>query len=205
MATHAPAWQNGVAPPHATPHAPQLAGSLATLVHAPLHDCFPDGHAHLPFAHASPFAHAVPHFPQLALSFVVSTHFDPHNASPIAHADWQLPLEHTRLASHACPHDPQFFPSLARSRHAVPHAVCPVAHVGGGGGTQSPAGLQVSPLEQSELLVHVTFLPPQLSASAIDTARRAPRNRIARTFRFMVRAEQRRCHLGARVRVGSGG
>jgi hypothetical protein len=34
-ATHTPAWQSGVAPEQAVPHAPQLIGSVASSVHAP--------------------------------------------------------------------------------------------------------------------------------------------------------------------------
>jgi hypothetical protein len=154
VATHAPAWQSGVAPPHALPHAPQFIGSLATSVHAPLHTCFSAGQAHLPASHDCPLGHVVPHAPQLLASFVVSTHFEEQSVRPTAHGAWHAPFAHVSAASHVCPHDPQLCASFVRSRHCVPHGLCPLGHVIGGGGAQSPPDVHVSPAVQSELVEH---------------------------------------------------
>jgi hypothetical protein len=168
-ATHAPLWQNGVAPLHALPHAPQFAGSLPSSTHAPLQTFVAVEQAHLPATHAWPLGQALPQAPQLVGSLVVSTHFASHFVRPTAHAAWQAPFEQTRPLSQAWPHEPQFEPSFSRSTQAAPHALCPFAHVGGGGGTQSPA-LQVSFVPQSELVEHATCLPPQLATMTAQSA-----------------------------------
>ncbi len=155
---------------HAVPHAPQFFGSLPTSVHAPLHDCAPNGHWQVPARHAWPLAQALPHAPQFASSFDVSRHLPPQSASPTAHVDWQLPLAQTSPASQTWAHEPQFFPSDDRSRHVVPHADCPPGQVVGGGGTQSPATPHVCPDGQSELVEHWYDLPPQLEASTTTSA-----------------------------------
>jgi hypothetical protein len=142
LVTQVPLWQNGVAPEHARPHAPQFAGSLPSSLQTRLHSDVADEHVHLPARQACPLGHATAHAPQLALSLEVSTHFALHSVRPTAHGGWQLPFEHARFASHLCPHDPQFAASPSRSTHNAPHADCPLEQVGGGGGTQSPA-LQV--------------------------------------------------------------
>lgn len=86
LPTQVPAWQKAVAPPHTLPQAPQLFGSLATLLQVPPHERVPSRHAHFPAVHVCPPAHAVPHAPQLAESLVGSTHAAPHLVRPIAHA-----------------------------------------------------------------------------------------------------------------------
>ena len=67
--TQAPREQNRL-PLQTFPHAPQLAGSLDTSAHCPLHSagCLPVWHAQTPAAQACPAAHTLPQVPQLAVS-----------------------------------------------------------------------------------------------------------------------------------------
>jgi hypothetical protein len=59
---------------HATPHAPQLFGSLWSGMQLPLQYACPAGHVHVPPSQVAPVPHAAPHEPQFASSLVVSTH-----------------------------------------------------------------------------------------------------------------------------------
>jgi hypothetical protein len=58
------------------PHMPQLAVSVASDTHRPLHTVCPVGHdeRHEPVEHTWPLVHATPHAPQLAGSLSVSRH-----------------------------------------------------------------------------------------------------------------------------------
>jgi hypothetical protein len=63
--TQAPAWQNGVAAPQTSPHAPQFCGSLSSERQTPLQSAVPTGHAHAPVTQLRPAPHPLPQRPQL--------------------------------------------------------------------------------------------------------------------------------------------
>jgi hypothetical protein len=67
---------------HATPHAPQLAGSLFSVTQLLPQRSVAAGQVrtHAPSLHAWPAAHAAPHAPQLAASPLVSTHVPAQSA-----------------------------------------------------------------------------------------------------------------------------
>jgi hypothetical protein len=67
----------------ALPHAPQLALLVLVSRHVPLHDVWPEGHAHLPPAHVWPPVHAVLQAPQSSLLVWVSTQAAPHVVWPV--------------------------------------------------------------------------------------------------------------------------
>jgi hypothetical protein len=54
-----------LAPAHDVPHAPQFAGSVCVLMHAPLHDTNPVGHTQAPELHVVPPVQTLPQAPQL--------------------------------------------------------------------------------------------------------------------------------------------
>jgi hypothetical protein len=58
----------------ATPHAPQLFGSLWSGMQLPLQYAWPVGHVHAPPAQVAPAPHAAAQEPQFASSRLVSTH-----------------------------------------------------------------------------------------------------------------------------------
>jgi hypothetical protein len=77
--------QKGVAPAHATPHAPQFAGSTRRSTQRPPHATVPDGHSHEPLLHVRPAPHARPQAPQFAGSLSPSMQRPPQSMRPAAH------------------------------------------------------------------------------------------------------------------------
>jgi hypothetical protein len=80
--THAPALQERP-PVQVVPHAPQLAGSVCTLVQVPPQETWPlVPHAQAPLAQICPVAQAMPQPPQLVTLASVSTQSAPHCVCP---------------------------------------------------------------------------------------------------------------------------
>jgi hypothetical protein len=76
----------------ATPHAPQLAGSLPVLVHELPQRAVPVGQRQRPPVHCMAAAHTVPQAPQLLGSVCVSAHPFMHETVPMGHT--HLPFAH---------------------------------------------------------------------------------------------------------------
>ena len=83
--------------PHALLQAPQCELSLVVLMHCPLHETKPVGHAlwHMPLLHVWFAAHVMPQPPQFLTLVSVSMHAPSHSVRPIEHALAQVPCEHT--------------------------------------------------------------------------------------------------------------
>ena len=156
---------------HATPHAPQLAGSLSVSRHVPLQFCCPGGQAttQLPSRHTWPAVQAVPHPPQLLASMRVSAHArlvpEPQRVSGAAHSRPHVPPEQTLPVGQRVPHMPQFSRSVAVETQRPEHAVCP----GGQARRQVPAahdwpeGQTLPQPPQLELSFWMSrHVPPQL-------------------------------------------
>jgi hypothetical protein len=69
-------------PAQASPHLPQLLGSLSSERHCPSQLEVSGGQAQAPFAQASPLVQASPHLPQLSGSVPVSTQVRPQVVWP---------------------------------------------------------------------------------------------------------------------------
>jgi hypothetical protein len=117
-----------VAPEQASPHWPQLLGSLASERHCPLQLVVPLGHAHAPFVQASPPAQASPHFPQFSGSVPVMMHACPHAVWP-GPEQTQLEPEQTWPAPQLVPHDPQLPESVVMSAQRSPQRTVPALQV----------------------------------------------------------------------------
>jgi hypothetical protein len=117
---------------HTLPHMPQLARSVESVEHAPLHTVCPDGQlsVQLPAAHTCPLAHVRPHMPQLPLSVWRSRHVPVQLVCPGGQLTTHVPAVHTWPAEHTRPHIPQFERSVASVTHDPPHCVCPLGHDG---------------------------------------------------------------------------
>jgi hypothetical protein len=76
------ALQNGVAPEHDTPHAPQLNGSVARSTQNPPHAVVPAAQPQRPPKHPSAAPHVRPQAPQLLRSAEGSKHRPPHSIVP---------------------------------------------------------------------------------------------------------------------------
>jgi hypothetical protein len=76
------ALQNGAAPEHTVPQAPQLLGSVPRSTQALPHSLVPGGQPHVPPVHKSPGAHRAPHAPQLFASLVMSMQTPPQSTMP---------------------------------------------------------------------------------------------------------------------------
>ena len=169
--------------PHLFPHAPQLAGSLSTLVQVPLLQRWSGSvQVHVALVHASSTEHAAAHLPQLVRSRVKSTHEPPQFDSPPVQLVVQVPLLQTFPTSQPRPQPPQFFGSLLSFTHVVPQRISPVAHVVGppGSGVQrlatqtKPSGQGLSPgLPHRRISVR---------EQAIENSTLAPKRRRARNF-----------------------
>ena len=74
---------------HATPHAPQLAGSCLRSTHAVPQAVSPVPHivAHTPAEHTLPDGQTLPHAPQLLGSLAKLTHAPLHELNPKPHGD----------------------------------------------------------------------------------------------------------------------
>lgn len=82
--------------PQATPHAPQLAVSVARLTHLPPQFMSPCAHWQAPAEHCWPAPHAFPHAPQFAGSTLVETQLLPQLSCPAgqdAPGDGELELQ----------------------------------------------------------------------------------------------------------------
>ena len=114
VVTHAPLLQTCPAA-HATPHPPQLSGSLCTAVHAPpLHAIPPFGHSHWPATHCRPAAQRALHPPQFALSLWTSMHAPLHSTLPFGQT--HVPAVQDWPGAHFAPHAPQLFGSATTER-----------------------------------------------------------------------------------------
>ncbi len=105
---------------HLTPHAPQLSGSVAGVVHAKAapHDRNPALQRQVESAHDAFGPQACPHTPQLAPSVLLSTSqpfdgIESQSAKPGAHA--HTPDTQACPAAHARPQPPQLRGSLSNS------------------------------------------------------------------------------------------
>jgi hypothetical protein len=145
-------------PPHAVPHAPQLASSEDSSTHAPLQSTVPAAHvtAQTPAEQTCPVAQAAPHLPQLLGSVWRLSHDVPHAVSPAAHP--QAPFSHCSVPGQLVPQVPQFESFVWRSTHALLQSVRPVAHV----------ALQAL-FEQTSPLRQTTLHPPQLTGSLVGS------------------------------------
>jgi hypothetical protein len=72
LATHLP-FEHTWLPPHATPQAPQLAGSFRGFVQTPPHAVWPCWQTHPPLLHVVPPVQVLPHAPQLFESLATAT------------------------------------------------------------------------------------------------------------------------------------
>jgi hypothetical protein len=116
-------------PGHTLPQLPQLAASVDSLTHAPLHAESP-APQQTPFVHALPLPHTVPQAPQLLLSVLVFTHLVPHfvGVPPeqvIAHAPLEQLAEPVPEVgpAHAVPQLPQLLVFVLRSTHVFEQLV----------------------------------------------------------------------------------
>jgi len=94
--THEPPDHTGVAPPHTTPHPPQLLVSDVRSTHAELPASwlqvaeFGGSQSHVPFSHVSPLQHP-------------SAQLSPF-APQIVHSEFaHVPLQHSENAAHGLP------------------------------------------------------------------------------------------------------
>jgi hypothetical protein len=134
----------------AVPHAPQLAGSLARVTHAPAHMVCPAAHwvVHWPEAQACPAAQTVPQAPQLAGSVARVTHAPEQMVCPGGHWVVHCPEAQACPAAQAVPQAPQLAGSLARVTQVPEHIVCPDAQPLGSVGAVQVPWTQVCPSGQ---------------------------------------------------------
>jgi hypothetical protein len=104
---------------HKTPQPPQLLGSLATSVHAPLQKLgsTPFKHEQPPATHCWPPWQTAWQFPQLFGSVLGSTQAPRQSMNPAAHVVWQAPFWQKNPGPQGKPQPPQLFGSDERSTH----------------------------------------------------------------------------------------
>ena len=141
--TQASAWQNGVVPEQASPHLPQLFGSLSSERHWPLQLEVSVGQVQAAFVHAWPPPQVAPHLPQLSGSVPVTTQAEPQLVWPDPEQT-QLEPEQRWPAPQLAPQAPQWAGSVVRLTQASPQRIVPAAHVT----THCPAP-QLSPPPQA--------------------------------------------------------
>ena len=115
---------------HATPQAPQLAGSLAVCTQSAPHSVVPPEHesAHAPAEQRRPEGHTAPHAPQLAGSTARFAQAPPQAESPAPHDATQTPLEQIWATPQAVSQVPQCSTEACVSTQTPPHTDCPSAH-----------------------------------------------------------------------------
>jgi hypothetical protein len=122
--TQAPAEHTSGAP-QALPQAPQLAGSLASDVHAEPHKVSSGGQAHVPPTHICPSAHATPHAPQCSTSDPRSTHPPPQAVRLPVQDFAHVPRLQTWAAGQDFPQPPQFLGSFCGAAQCPSHSTSP--------------------------------------------------------------------------------
>ena len=156
--------QNGFAPEHTVPQAPQLFGSTEVILQLPLHSVSLDGHVHWPAEHVDPPPHTLPQLPQFVLLVWKSTHVPLHEVWPNPQ---QVPRSQCWPLAHALLHTPQLLGSLATLTHVLLH----VSGVVDGQAPQTPA-VQAAPVVQA------VQLAPQWVASVLVLVQVPSRHRL---------------------------
>jgi hypothetical protein len=136
---------------HASPHPPQLAGSVWRLTQVLPHRVVPAGHTQAPPWHV-PRPQEMPQPPQLLESVPGLTQVLPQRICPGRHELRHSPKSHTWPAAQVRPQLPQLLGSDWRRTHWVPQRV-------------KPAAQAHREFTHAELAPQETPQPPQLAAS----------------------------------------
>ena len=157
---------------HASAHAPQLAGSLATFTHAAPHAMVPIGHTHAPALQVWSARQAVAQVPQCVRSLWTSTHAPVHEVKPVEQpVIVQTPLEHTCPVTQTLPQLPQFIGSLCVVTHVAPQRVSPA--FGHSAVIASPSGTDASGMDTSSV-VFASSLPSDNVSTATSLRTSGP-------------------------------